>query len=142
MEHDPRQGDLFPDAAGEGPAQRATPERRSKQGLPAPAPVAETPPSPEQSAGPARDEPKILRFPVERWATRLWEPKVEKTVRLLRERKTERGRQNLWRTTIKTLIAQMLRRGATAQEIEQQISDFHGAVSWTLADQQSGPGAA
>ncbi|MGV8831697.1 MAG: DUF6074 family protein [Devosia sp.] len=84
----------------------------------------------------------VLRFPVERWAPRLWLGKVDKIASLIMERKTERGRANLWRTTIETLFAQMRRRGAGLDEIEVQIADFHAAVSWALSDQQSGPGAA
>ena len=126
MEREPQQLELFIDAVGEGPAQIAT-HAAGKQGLSSPAPV---------SHG------LILRFPVDVWAPRLWQCKVEKVARLLRERKTERGRENLWRSTVQSLFAQMQRRGATGEEIEAQIASFHSAVSWQLSDQQSGPGAA
>ena len=138
--HDPFQLDLFTRADGEGSAQIAT-QAAGKQSLPAPAPAS---PSLLTDAGhrPCRDETTVLRFPVERWAPRLWLVKVDKIARQLRERKTERGRSNLWRSAIETLFSQMRRRGATGSEIDRQIADFHAAVSWALSDQQSGPGAA
>jgi hypothetical protein len=126
MEHEPQQLDLFTDAVGEGAAQIAT-QAAGKQTLPTPAPVLHS---------------LVLRFPVAVWAPRLWQPKVTKVARLLQERKTERGRENLWRSTVQSLFAQMQRRGATGEEIEVQIASFHTAVSWQLSDQQSGPGAA
>ncbi|WP_338722384.1 DUF6074 family protein [Devosia sp. XK-2] len=141
MEYDPRQMDLFADAGGEGAAQRATKKRRSKPALPAPAPASKAPLESDAQQRPGRDG-IILRFPTEQWAPRLWQPKVEKVSSLLQERKTERGRQNLWTTTVNTLFAQMRRRGATPDECQQQINDFHAAVAWQLSQQQSGPGAA
>ena len=141
MEHDPRQMDLFADAGGEGAAQRATNKRRSKPALPAPAPASEAPLEGDAQQRPGRDG-IVLRFPTEQWAPRLWHPKVEKIAQQLIERKTERGRQNLWSTACRTLFAQMMRRGATVEEIERNIDDFHAAVAWQLSQQQSGPGAA
>jgi len=139
-QHDPFQLDLFTRADGEGLAPRSS-QTASKQALPSLVPA---PPSRLTDAvhRPCRDETTVLRFPVERWAPRLWLVKVEKIARQLRERKTERGRSNLWRSTIETLFSQMRRRGATGSEIDRQIADFHAAVSWALSDQQSGPGAA
>lgn len=139
-EHDPSQLDLFTNADGEGIAQIAT-QAAGKQSLPAPAPA-----SPavliDAAHRPDRDGITVLRFPVERWAPRLWLGKVDKIASQLMERKTDRGRANLWRSTVETLFAQMRRRGASGAEIDRQIDDFHAAVSWALSDQQSGPGAA
>lgn len=142
MERDSGQGDLFPDADGEQAAQRATPKRRSKPPVHSPSSAIETPPKAERQRSPARDEINIVRFPVEVWAPRLWQGKVDKTSQLLNERKTERGRENLWRATVRTLFAQMHRRGATGEEVERQIDDFHAAVSLAMSKRQSGPGAA
>lgn len=142
-ERDPLQLDLFTGDHGDQAAQRATPQRRSKP--PGHAPAKEPSPSElpfDAERRIARDEINIVRFPVERWAPSLWRGKVGKTARLLQQRKTERGRENLWRSTVQTLFAQMQRRGATGEEIQRQIDDFHAAVAWSLTDQQSGPGAA
>jgi hypothetical protein len=142
IDTDERQLDLFANAGEEGLAQRATKKRRSKQALPAPAPVHKNPLPSDAQHRLGRDGTIILRFPTEVWAPRLWQSRVEKVSSLLQERKTERGRQNLWTTTVNTLFAQMRRRGATPDECQQQINDFHAAVSWQLSQQQSGPGAA
>ena len=141
MGYDPRQLDLFADAGGEGAAQRATNKRRSKPTLPAPAPVHKAPVESDAQQRPGRDG-IILRYPTERWAPRLWQAKVEKVAQQLIERKTERGRQNLWEAACRTLIVQMQRRGATFEEIERAIDDFHSALALQLSQQQSGPGAA
>lgn len=140
MEREPHQLDLFLDGHREGLAPRST-QTASKQALRSLA-KEPSPSSFEAQRSTDRDENNIVRFPVDRWAPSLWQGKVEKVARLLRDRKTERGRQNLWRTTVESLFAQMRRRGATGAEIEKQIDDFHAAVSWSLSDQQSGPGAA
>lgn len=142
MAYGPDQFELFPDVGGEGLAQRATKKRRSKQALPAPAPVPQSLPRSDAKQRLGRDGDNVVRFPTEAWASRLWRPKVEKVSRLLQARKTERGRRNLWSSTVNSLFAQMQRRGATPEECSQQINDFHAAVSWQLSQQQSGPGAA
>ncbi len=120
------------DRNGGQPAQRATPQRRSKQADHAPVSIDQSKPEPQ--SGIDRDD-NLIRFPVAVWGQGLWRSKVNKAAQTLQERKTEKGRANYWCRTIETLHRQMERYDATQTEISTQIDAFHNAVCEAMARQ-------
>lgn len=136
MGRDDRTGDLFADSRKTGGASVRPIADASRPSEPR---AKQSPPLPTRASAAAvgPEECKVIRFPASVWAPRLWAGKVEIAAQTLIDRKTERGRSNYWARLVDTLAAQMLRRGATEVELDDQLDAFREAVQAALSSGQA-----